>query len=110
MSHEPSEFTASTEPVYQAVSKPILFVWYRALIRRPTRSPVPAIGGVAPRGTSAGGAGDESRSPGGGKKRTKKTKQLSTGRLTYLLLTYLLTTLTVALTSAPRGSLTCYST
>eukprot|EP00964_Phaeocystis_antarctica_P150733 scaffold118224_cov67-Phaeocystis_antarctica.AAC.2 len=38
MSHEPSEFTASTEPVYQAVSKPILFVWYRALIRRPTRS------------------------------------------------------------------------
>ena len=45
MSHEPSEFTASTEPVYQAVSKPILFVWYRALIRRPTRSSVPAIGG-----------------------------------------------------------------
>ena len=45
MSHEPSEFTASTEPVYQAVSKPILFVWYRALIRRPTRSSVLAIGG-----------------------------------------------------------------
>ena len=44
MSHEPSEFTASTEPVYQAVSKPILFVWYRALMRRPTRSSVPAIG------------------------------------------------------------------
>ena len=77
MSHEPSEFTASTEPVYQAVSKPILFVWYRALIRRPTRSPVPAIGGVAPRGTSAGGAGDESRSPGGGGKNEKKTKTVN---------------------------------
>ena len=43
MSHEPSEFTASTEPVYQAVSNPILFVWYRALIRRPTRSSLPVI-------------------------------------------------------------------